>query len=399
LTDGFLPIFGIQVPRFGTFFLTLLSAVILWSLTRYGYSMLSPAVFAHRMLRILPDGVVLTSLNGRIRLVNDAMLSLLGCGRPEALGSPISEFLDLPLLNPPREANDLETELTPASGRPIPVAISTAPLLDEEHAIVGLVLIVRDMREVKSLRTRLLTSGRLAAVGQLAAGIAHEINNPLAFACSNLNQLRSQWLQFSGELEKGERTGDLREIAVEWEELIDESLEGVNRASMIVRDVREFSHVGAEKSEMADLGQLLDQVLRVAAPQLPAGARVVKQYGVQSPILCEPQRIKQLFLNLVMNAAQAIEENGWIRVRSRQLDDFALVSVEDDGCGIEPEVVERIFDPFFTTKPVGIGIGLGLSISHEIVRQHGGSIEVDSEPGRGTTIRVRLRLADSEGGR
>ena len=396
LTDGFLPIFGIQLPRLGTFFLTLLSAVILWSLNRYGYSMLSPAAFAHRMLRILPDGVVLTSLNGRIRLVNDAMLDLLGCDRAEAVGSPISDFLDLPLLNPPQEANDLESELTRVSGRPIPVAVSSAPLLDNDRAVVGLVLIVRDMREVTSLRMRLLTSGRLAAVGQLAAGIAHEINNPLAFACSNLNRLRSQWQQFSSDLDKSERAGDLRGIAVEWEELIDESLEGVNRAVTIVRDVREFSHAGAEKREMADLGELIDQVLRVATAQLPAGARVSTQHNLHSPILCEPQRIKQLFLNLVMNAAQAIDENGQIRVRSRQLDDFALVTVEDDGCGIEPEVVERIFDPFFTTKPVGIGTGLGLSISHEIVRKHGGSIEVDSEPGRGTTFRVLLPLADSE---
>jgi signal transduction histidine kinase len=165
---------------------------------------------------------------------------------------------------------------------------------------------------------------------------------------------------------------------------------------MIVRDVREFSHAGAEESETVDLGGLLDQVLRVAAPQLPAGVRVEKHYGVQSPILCEPQRIRQLFLNLVVNAAQAIEERGQIQIRSHELEGFALVSVEDDGCGIEPEMLERIFDPFFTTKEIGVGTGLGLSISHEIVRRHGGSIEVDSEPGRGTTIRVRLPLADSE---
>jgi len=396
VTDGFLPIFGIQVPRFGTFFLTLLSAVILWSLNRYGYSMLSPAAFAHRMLRILPDGVVLTSLNGRIRLANDAMLALLGCSRDEALGRSISAFLDLPLLNPPREANDIESELTPLSGRPIPVAVSAAPLLDNEHAVMGLVLIVRDMREVTSLRTRLLTSGRLAAVGQLAAGIAHEINNPLAFVCSNLNQLRSQWLRFSSELEKRERASGLRELAGEWEELIDESLEGVNRAVMIVRDVREFSHAGTERNEMVDLGRLLDQVLRVAAPQLPPRARVETHYAVNSPIPCEPQRIKQLFLNLVVNAAQAIEEGGRIQVRSREHEGFALVSVEDDGCGIEPEVAERIFDPFFTTKGIGMGTGLGLSISHEIVRRHGGSIEVDSKPGRGTAILVRLPLAGAE---
>ena len=394
VTDGFLPIFGIQVPRFGTFFLTLLSAVILWSLYRYGYSMASPAAFAHRMLRILPDGVVLTSLNGRIRLANDAMLRLMGCGRDEALGTPISAFLDLPLLNPPLEANDLETELTPVSGRAIPVAVSAAPLLDKEHAVMGLVLIVRDMREVTSLRTRLLTSGRLAAVGQLAAGIAHEINNPLAFVSSNLNQLRGQWSQLSSELDKCEQTSDLREIAADWEELIDESLEGVNRAVTIVRDVREFSHAGAENRETVDLGGLLDQVLRVAAPQLPAGVRVERQYGVASPIPCEPQRIRQLFLNLVVNAAQAIEERGRIQIRSREVEGFALVSVEDDGCGIEPDMVERIFDPFFTTKEIGVGTGLGLSISHEIVRGHGGSIEVDSEPGRGTTVRVRLPLAD-----
>jgi len=233
---------------------------------------------------------------------------------------------------------------------------------------------------------------RLAALGQLAAGIAHEINNPLAFASANLRQLRREWEAFiSAWKQAPERPPEPPE---EWEDLLDESLDGVERAVAIVRDVREFSHLGGGRREPADLNRLLDQAIRVGGTQLPPGARIETEYADLPPLPCDAQRLKQVFLNLVVNAAHAVSDGGRIRVATSTTEDTALVTVEDDGCGMPLDVVERIFDPFFTTKGVGAGTGLGLSIAHEIVRSHRGQIWCESAPGRGTAFHVQLPLGD-----
>jgi two-component system NtrC family sensor kinase len=175
-------------------------------------------------------------------------------------------------------------------------------------------------------------------------------------------------------------------------EMIDESLQGVDRAVAIVRDVKGLSHGAQSEREMADVNALLDGVIRMVKSQLRRSSAIVKDYEATPPLPCAPQGLQQVFLNLVMNAAQAIREDGEIRVKTRVVDDVIRVYVEDDGCGIPPETVQRIFDPFFTTKAVGEGTGLGLGIALEIVRNHGGEIGVDSEPGKGTVFCVRLPL-------
>ena len=188
------------------------------------------------------------------------------------------------------------------------------------------------------------------------------------------------------------RAGGDSEAAREWEELIAETLDGVDRAAGIIRDVKSISHTGEGEAVSADLNALLDQVLRVAAPQFKSRIRLETSYGRIPPVPCAPQRLQQLFLNLVVNAAQAIDAHGTIRITTQRSGDTVIATVEDDGCGIPPEVAERIFDPFFTTKGIGEGSGLGLSISYEIVRSHRGEIWVDSVPGRGTAFHVRLPL-------
>jgi signal transduction histidine kinase len=254
------------------------------------------------------------------------------------------------------------------------------------------VLVARDLRELEALRGRLVVSGRLAAVGELAAGIAHEINNPLAYVRANLSLLRQHWESLGTEVEKSGSSGTFDELIAEGAEMIDESLEGVDRATAIVRDVKGLAHAGRGERTMADLNELLDGVLRMAKPQLRVTANVEKNYGLLPLIACAPQELQQVFLNLVLNASQSIDNRGTIRVRTEAQNRSVMAWIEDDGCGVDAELIDRIFDPFFTTKPVGEGTGLGLGIAHEIVRKHGGEITIDSKPGRGTVIGVRLPI-------
>jgi signal transduction histidine kinase len=248
----------------------------------------------------------------------------------------------------------------------------------------------QDPRELADLRRQLVTSARLAAVGELAAGIAHEINNPLAFVRSNLTQLESIWKELRLLPPAAPHVDLLRDV----DALFEESIEGVDRAAEIVRSVRGFAHVGTAQRELTDLRPLLEDVLHVASAQLRSRANVMREYDDDLPqVICAPQQLRQVFLNLVVNAAQAVEPGGNVLVATRQDGGQVIVSVGDDGCGIAPDVIDRIFDPFFTTKPVGEGTGLGLGIAHQIVTSHDGAIEVESAPGRGTVFRVRLPAA------
>jgi len=159
-----------------------------------------------------------------------------------------------------------------------------------------------------------------------------------------------------------------------------------------VRDVRGLARGGGGRRELADLRSLVDGVLRMAAPQLRERIRVERRFEATAPVRCAPQELQQVFLNLVLNAAQAIAERGTIRIATERQDDQVVVHVDDDGCGISPEHLDRIFDPFFTTKAAGEGSGLGLGIAHGIVRSHGGEIRVESQPGRGSRFSVHLPI-------
>jgi two-component system NtrC family sensor kinase len=274
------------------------------------------------------------------------------------------------------------------------VSVSSKILCDRQGGPIGVVLVVRDVREVMALRSRLVTSNRLAAVGELAAGIAHEINNPLAYVRSNLSLLRRHWQDLGAEIPSTRTPGHTAALMAEGREIIDESLQGVDRAVAIVRDVKGLSHAAHRELERADVNALLDGVTRMAASQLPRSVRIEKRYAALPSIHCAPQELQQVFLNLVINAGQALDGEGEIRLITGLDGDTLFVRIEDDGCGIPPEAADRIFDPFFTTKAVGEGTGLGLGIALDIVRRHGGSIEAESSPGEGTCFLVRLPVDD-----
>ena len=392
VTDGVLPTLGHAAPRFGTTSITILMVTIAWGFHRYGYSLLAPGNSAWDIVSTIQDGVALVRIDGKVRIANPALERLLGASAREIEGRSIEELIGSPLdLDAEVQGEELLLCAAGAGEGEVPVELSTSFLRDKGGAIIGMVLVLRDLREVALLRNRLVLSDRLAAVGQLAAGIAHEINNPIAYVRANLASFERLLAEIEDKLPEGAKHAMSAQIE-EGRELAAESIEGVERVAAIVRNVKEFSHSGASQHEAVDLERLLGAAIRVANPQRPPGCSVHTDFATVPPVVGSAQELKQVFLNLLINAFQSCED-GEVRVSLRREGARAVVLFEDSGCGMAPETLERIFDPFFTTKSVGEGTGLGLSISYQILRSHGGEMSVSSELGRGTSFRVSLPLA------
>lgn len=277
-------------------------------------------------------------------------------------------------------------------------------------------------KKVEEQTTMLIQSDKMASIGLLAAGIAHEINNPVAFMNSNLASMKSYSLSIHDvlsryqNLEKYVASGSkkkamqcITEIRELWEEnkmdfifgdlveLIDDSLEGAERISKIVRDLKSFARVKSEDVEEVNLNEVIDTTLNIIWNEIKYKTEIVKEYGELPPIKCFVQKISQVFMNLLTNAAQAIEKKGTIRIFTRYLKEgigkgCIEARVSDDGVGIPKKHLTKIFDPFFTTKQDIGGTGLGLKITYDIITAHGGTIRVESEEGKGTTFIIRLPL-------
>ncbi len=252
----------------------------------------------------------------------------------------------------------------------------------------------------------LLQSEKMAAVGLVAAGVAHEINNPVGFVGSNLRTLGGYLQDLLTLLDAYAAADDAaararaqalaRSLNYEFlrqdiGDLIAESRDGIDRVSRIVQALKTFSHAGDGEWQWADLHQGLETTLNIVWNELKYHCTVTRRFAELPPVYCLPSQLNQVFMNLLVNAAHAIEGQGEITVATERVgDDAVRVSISDTGKGIAPELRERIFDPFFTTKPVGKGTGLGLALVRDIVHRHGGDIAVDSEPGRGTTFALTL---------
>jgi signal transduction histidine kinase len=249
--------------------------------------------------------------------------------------------------------------------------------------------------ERADLEEQVRQAQKMDAIGQLAAGVAHEVNNPMAYVRANLQTLRSEWDSLREAVDKAEDRGALAERLAEAEELLDESLEGVDRTIAIVRDVNEFSHTGGPLVESVAVDEILESALRVASTHSANGVTVERRFGAPPPVQGSSTQLHQVFVNLIANALQATDGSGHVRVETESAGREVLVRVIDDGPGIPPENTPRLFEPFFTTKAVGEGTGLGLYISYQIVRRHRGEIRVDSTPGAGATFEVRLPLASA----
>ncbi len=270
-------------------------------------------------------------------------------------------------------------------------------------------------RELQTSHEQLLQSEKLASIGQLAAGVAHEINNPVGYVYSNLGTLQKyidnlfQMLEGYEQLEvlvsdqdalqamqKLKKELDLDYLKQDVRDLVSESCEGIARVKGIVQDLKDFSHVDEAEWQWADLHRGLDSTLNIVNNEIKYKAEVVKEYGELPEVECLASQLNQVFMNLLVNAAHAIEERGEITICTGYDNDQVWVTISDTGSGITAENLKNIFDPFFTTKDVGTGTGLGLSLSYGIIKKHGGHIEVDSEVGKGSTFTVHLPVKQPE---
>ncbi len=274
--------------------------------------------------------------------------------------------------------------------------------------------------KLRTTQAQIIQTEKMASIGQLAAGVAHEINNPTAFVTSNLGTMsgyQSDLIRLLGaqervftilnelaaftEMPESVHTSiaqarkladeiDLDFIKEDFPELIDESLEGAERIKKIVADLKDFAHPGKKGLVETDINQGLDSTINIVWNEIKYKSKLEKDYGPLPPVWCFSQQINQVFMNMLINAAQAIEKDGLIAVRTRHLGGEVVVQICDNGCGIPEKIQSQIFDPFFTTKDIGKGTGLGLSMSYSIIEKHNGRIEVDSKAGKGSTFTIYL---------
>jgi len=371
-----------------------------------------------RLIERVPDAIVVEH-GGRIVFANPSAARLLGWEHPgDLLGEPI-----LSLVHPEEREEIMEMvrravhagePSTPGEYRcvrregsigygefqAIPIEFDGKPSI----LVVG-----RDVTERREMQAQLLQADRLAALGTLAAGVAHEMNNPLSYVLSNLKFLSEELPRFRQEARWLERDAHILPAdedqqppeKVRWrdvEETLAEAIEGAERVRVIVRDLKTFTRVNDEMQDSLDVRKVLDSIINVAWHEIHPRATLRRDYQDVPPLQASEGRLGQVFLNLLVNAAQALPLGGdhrnEIRVATKtDAEGNAVVEIQDTGPGIPPEILPRIFDPFFTTKPVGQGTGLGLSICHHLVTTFGGSIRIESWVGQGTCVRVTLPAA------
>ncbi len=356
------------------------------------------------VLDSVPDAVIVTDHEGRLTTWNAAAGALFAFDA-EHVNNLVAEHIELVLPDRITRVPDAERPLVQAlqgahvdrrevfvRGRADAaltwVSVSVR-LLRDDSGVTGAVLVFRDMSRERAAQEQLMISDRMASVGMLAAGVAHEINNPLAAVLANVDMAASTAAD-AVPLE-----GVPRQELIE---MLEDARHATDRVRQIVRDLRIFSRHEEESSGAVDLRSLLASTIRMAWNEIRHRARLVVDYAELPPVRGSESRLGQVFLNLIVNAAQAITEgnaeHNKIRVAtSRTANSRALVEVSDTGSGISQDALGNLFTPFYTTKPQGVGTGLGLTISHRIVTGIGGSIEVESELGRGTTFRVILPFA------
>jgi two-component system NtrC family sensor kinase len=257
------------------------------------------------------------------------------------------------------------------------------------------------LAKVEQAQSQLLQSEKMASIGQLAAGVAHEINNPIGFVSSNLGTLTRYVEDILRVVDAGAdnpaaealaREIDLPFLRTDLHSLLSESQDGLDRVRKIVANLKDFSHVDQAEWQHADLLAGLESTVNVVWHELKYKTDIVRELQPLPLVRCMPAQINQVLMNLLINAVQAIAERGTITLRSGKESDRVWLEIADNGKGMDETVKQRMFEPFFTTKPVGKGTGLGMSLAYDIIHKHGGSFDVESAPGKGTRIRIWLPI-------
>lgn len=390
-------------------------------------SMQDVALFRHLIDQASEIILIIDPLGGKILEVNARACIELGYAPHELAGKRLSLILasgkdDVFVENKTEKFGHemfMETRLLRHDQTTLPVEMSlkNIDLADQRYQLA----MARDlssrnemMHQKMEMERQLIQSEKMASVGQLSAGIAHEINNPISFITSNLNtmgeyvhdltRLLTEYRDFvrmvdvedevlhekhvaltvlEDEIEGGYLLRDLKDVVVE-------SLEGADRIKRIVQDMKSFAHPGEDALKLTDINKGLESTLNIAWNELKYKAEVVKEYGDIDEVLCFAQQINQVFMNIIVNAAQAIDKDGLITISTFQRRELVHITITDNGKGMAKEVVEHIFEPFFTTKEVGEGTGLGLNVAYNIIKKHNGSIDVQSDVGTGTVFTIIL---------
>jgi signal transduction histidine kinase len=365
---------------------------------------------------VLPERLVLRLATGRIATTFDPIESYTDEAEYEAIRAALGD-LGVEIAVPLQLGTDLTGALTAGPKRSglfytagdagflRAVAHQTAIALANAHSYEALIALnatleerVRERtaqleeayRELKAAETHLVQSEKMASLGRLVAGVAHEINNPVSFIVTSVAPLRRR-------LDKAATAppADAARLLGEAREIIDIMARGAERTTAIVRDLRSFSRLGEAVRKAADLQEGIEVTLRLLEGRWRDRLTIHRDFEALPPVECDPGQMNQVFMNLLANACDAAPDGGNIWVQTRYDDGTATIAIRDDGPGIPPESLGRIFEPFFTTKDVGAGTGLGLAIAHGIVAAHGGRIEVESTPGAGATFRVIVPVAEA----
>jgi len=392
------------------------------------------------------DSLIVFNPDMTIRKVNQATLDLLGYKEDELVGRQCGILFDEESFNIKEfehltgsgEIRDYSLTFRTKGGGEIPALFNGSAMRDKGE-LIGIVGIARDMREIKRLmqrekkkaaqleaaykelretQARLIQVGKMSAVGQLAAGVAHEINNPIGFVSSNLrtlsdyqndiNNLFEHYRQLITNLKDtakdlpfsiGEKIDQIatleKEIDIDFivddvMNLVGECKDGTERIKKIVLDLKDFAHPGEDRMCVADINKGIESTLNVVWNELKYKVVVTKDYGDLPLVECYSQQLNQVFMNILVNAAQAIEKQGEIRISTRDIGDSIEIKISDTGTGIPKKNLSKIFDPFFTTKDVGKGTGLGMNVAYNIIQKHKGTIDIDSAVGKGTTFTIRI---------
>ena len=377
------------------------------------------------------SAILVVDPDGSINFANEAAEHILGASAAALSGRRIADWFG-------REGSELspieacleegtrsrgaETRLRRGDGHWIPVGVSCSPRLDAAGRERGVVAVFQDLSEIKELEEQVRQNEKMASIGQLAAGVAHEVNNPMGFIHANLHQMTEYLDDLEGFFEATDRLqqligeGDLGAIQAQsaqvkklsseidldfvrtdFRKALGESVEGAERIRHIVKDLRDFSRPDLPDRSSADINQALDSTANIVWAMMKHEVRLEKAYGDLPLVEAYPMQLKQVFMNLLVNAYQAIESRddgapGVIRIETEADDREVRIRISDSGVGMEPSVRARIFDPFYTTKAIGVGTGLGLSTSFTIVKRHGGHFQVTSRVGQGSCFELALPL-------